>query len=139
MWFTFKLAFICFMIWHFIKWRVTAGRYKRRRKRRIKPTPLTPGEAMQRMTANDNQPNDLTKHIPIAPPASPIIANDTTPTPQQQTPRNTRLIDDTISALRNLGMTKAKAKPLVNQCYDTFKTMPTLQQLIKHCLQSSTA
>ena len=134
MWFTFKLTFATLMIWHFIKWRVSVRRYKRR----VISTPLTPGEAVERMTPKANKPgndNQLIKYVPIETPAPQQIANDTTPPAPQRARRDDKVIDDVISALRNLGMTKAKAKRHANLCYDKLN-QPSLNELLTYSIKS---
>lgn len=141
MWFTFKIAFAAFMALHFIKWRFTLWRTKRRRRNRVTVKPLSPGEAAQRMKPKPRTHNTI------------LIANDNTPSPPkpdlvavtpttQQPPaqpraqRNTKLINDVTSALINLGMTKRKAKQHVQQCYDNMNGKPSLNGLLTYSIKS---
>lgn len=59
------------------------------------------------------------------------VANDVT-----MPVKDTSILDDTISALRNLGMTKASASKLAGQVWDQTPNDITLSDMVKRCLKA---
>jgi hypothetical protein len=138
MWVTFKSAFCIFISWHFIKWRFTLWSNRRRRRNKAKVKQLTPGQAVERMTAKLDTviitANDNT--VPPVTPAPPAPQQRTTPPAPQAKRRNSKMINEVTSAMVNLGMAKRKAKQHVQQCYDNMNGKPSLNALLVYSIKS---
>jgi len=99
---------------------------------------ITPQEALSKQHARD-----YTRALPVEPVEVPPVANDavevppvvTTPPPVKI---DVSLIEDAISALRNLGLTKTKATKIVNFTYKTFDNEPSLSELITASIKTLT-
>ena len=92
---------------------------------------ITPQEALAKQHARD-----YTRALPVEPVEVPPIANDVVEVPPIEQNNKQSLIDDCISALRNLGMTKTKATSLSNATYDMLEGHPSLNDLLKACIKS---
>lgn len=78
------------------------------------------------------RPRDYTRALPVETPEPKPVANDIKPVVM----RDDSVKDDTISALRNLGMTKASATRLAGQVWDQTPDDITLDDMIKRCLKA---
>ena len=70
--------------------------------------------------------------LPVKPIKPQQPANDTTPQPV----KNDTIKDETINALRNLGMTKASATKLTQQVLAQAPVNITLDDMIKRCIKA---
>ena len=89
----------------------------------------------ERKTLRDQHAGDVRdygKAMPLSVPEDLPVANDTEPVKA----KDETVMDDTISALRNLGMTKASAVKLTGQVWDQAPDDITLDDMIKRCLRA---
>ena len=74
--------------------------------------------------------------LPVPPPPHNPPANDALPNDAPPVDRDSSVLDDTVSALRNLGMTKTAATRLARSVWDQTPPDITLSDMITRCLRA---
>lgn len=107
--------------------------FKGRKQRGIdRPEPVAISKQKTLRQQHNERSHEYTKVLPIETLDSKPIANDV----DIVTNKSDNIKTDAISALRNLGMTKASATRLASQVWDQTPNDITLDDMIKRCLRA---